>query len=161
MAIVLGENTFVTLEDAETYFAGRLNSDKWVSASDGDREKALIMATLQINSFDFISEKQDELQALNFPREVCGIYQIPAGIKHGTCEQALYLLSGGDKYKNFQRSNVKSVSMGKESVSFGDATPDLLSFEARIFIGGWIQKGYNFAVAVNPTVYNNGAFYNE
>lgn len=55
MTLVLFQNSFVTLEEAEAYFDERFDSDKWTNPDskpeDGVKEKLLITASRKINRF--------------------------------------------------------------------------------------------------------------
>ena len=68
-------NSYVSLEEANSYFLTRLNSNEWDSASDDIKEKALIMATSTLDSLNFSGRKwkegasdSDNYQSLKWPR---------------------------------------------------------------------------------------------
>lgn len=112
-------NSYVTLAEGNTYFDGRLHCSDWTSATDADKEKALIQATRIFNQYiDWLGLKTDDDQALQWPRKyVCndGVNYFECGsswlaidseyywvvdsttilqiIKDAECELALVLLS--------------------------------------------------------------------
>lgn len=103
---------YITEIDAQTYFDGRLNTDPWDSATSGDRDKALAMATSLIDRLNFLGEKTDENQALQFPRDADT--DIPDDIKFACCECALALLDGVDPEMEYE--NLSMVSQGYSNV---------------------------------------------
>lgn len=61
--------SYLTLAEAESYFATRLNSDAWDNASQKDKLKSVIMATRDINRLNFFGVKLSPTQTLEFPRK--------------------------------------------------------------------------------------------
>lgn len=104
MALVEGTDTYLTLADANTYWANRSNSD-WAAATDATKEKALREATQYIDgAFNFIGD-QNPNNVLAWPRYNVFVTQgnfagisfdsvtIPPQIKNATAELALDALS--------------------------------------------------------------------
>ena len=54
----IASNSYVSLEDANTYFSTRLHAETWTSASDADKEAALITATNIIDWYHIKVGKQ-------------------------------------------------------------------------------------------------------
>lgn len=117
------DNSYVTLAEAEAYFANRLNSSvngDWTNDSTGTarsddaKKAALITATLRIDEETFLGLKASSTQALKWPRvNVCdedGIEfsssAIPSRVKQATYICALELLKvdfiSEDYLNNFQ-----------------------------------------------------------
>ena len=100
MALVVDTNSYISLEDANTYFADRLNSTTWDEATDTDKSKALIQATQIIDQKDFLGYKSVRTQSLKFPR-IGLIYDgvdvdgstVPKRVKDAVCELAIWCLS--------------------------------------------------------------------
>lgn len=103
------DNCYVTLAEAEAYFANRLNSSvngDWtndssgVARTDDAKKAALITATWRINEEAFFGKKTATTQALEWPRldvtDRDGYYfdsdEIPVCVKHATFICALELL---------------------------------------------------------------------
>jgi hypothetical protein len=103
---------YITVEDAETYFSGRLNSDAWDDSTDQEKLKALITATRRIDSLNYIGVKANALQDLEFPR--LGQSIVPDDIKDACCELALVLLDSVDP--NMEVSSIAYESKGYSSV---------------------------------------------
>ena len=61
-------NSYAELEEADEYFADRLNCSEWTSAPQGTREKALVTATRRIDEEQFFGAKADSAQSLKWPR---------------------------------------------------------------------------------------------
>lgn len=94
-------NSYVSVSEAENYFASRLRTDDWDNADLKDRNKALIMATRDIDRLAFAGTKNSELE---FPRDDSDI--VPQEIKIACCEIALQHLSGVDMEFEFDNLTV-------------------------------------------------------
>lgn len=94
-------NAYLTLAEAETYFAARLNVAPWTAAADAQKEQALITATTRLDEETYQGTKTTVEQALKWPR--FGTYDdnndhydqdvVPGIIKDSTCELALAMLA--------------------------------------------------------------------
>ncbi len=108
MSVVVGTDSYATIDEATAYFAARLNSSAWTAASDANKETALKQATRMLDSFvDWIGVRTEPTQALAWPRcaasdavellvrdgAAIASDEIPEAVKQATCEQALHLLS--------------------------------------------------------------------
>ena len=89
-------NSYVLLEEAESYFSGRLYATAWNNATESDKEKALLTSvSLLDNAVLWAGEKRYERQDLEFPRKnIRGLPEdlIPKNIKTAQLELALLLL---------------------------------------------------------------------
>jgi len=103
MAVQEGVNSFISLADAETYFASRIDSTNWSEASESDKDSALITAASQLNLESYVGIISADIQTMAFPRD--GEYfepffgktidlptDIPKRMKDANCEMALHLL---------------------------------------------------------------------
>jgi len=61
-------NSYVTLTEANDYFADRLNTAEWDAVGSETKEKALITATRRIDEEQFLGYKVSLTQALKWPR---------------------------------------------------------------------------------------------
>ncbi len=103
---------YITAIDAQAYFDGRLNTGPWDNATSGDRDKSLSMATTLIDRLNFLGEKTDEDQDLQFPRDTDTV--IPEDIEFACAECALALLDGVDVELEFE--NLSMISQGYSNV---------------------------------------------
>lgn len=155
-ATVGGEssNSYVTLAEAEAYFAERLHSDAWAGASESDKEKALLTACRRLERLRYWDGNQpaltDPRQALTFPRtrdvDADGSYIIPQPVKDAQCEEALALLSRGaeqERRRSLQAAGVTSFSVEglSESYAPGAVQQALGSAEARTLLASLICRG--------------------
>lgn len=62
-------NSYLTLAEATQYFLGKLYADAWKDATDGEREPALVAATMRLDQLDFIGCPVTAFQALKWPRK--------------------------------------------------------------------------------------------
>ena len=95
MPLVVGENTYISLADAEAYFATRYNSALWDAQDDPTKEVLLQSATRSTDLYCVWSgEKTDEDQLLEFPRD--DETEIPTSIETACCEIALAMVAADD-----------------------------------------------------------------
>jgi len=140
-------NSYLSLADAQAYFAARLHSDAWDGASDADKEKALLTACRRIeahrlqvhrrpygfpydlpNALDRPADPlapADPDQALSFPRQRdldrTGSFAIPDQVKQAQCEEALALLASGaeqERRRSLQAAGVRSFAVDGLSESY-------------------------------------------
>lgn len=92
-------NSYVTLAEANAYFATRVGGEAWSELDETDAENALITATAQLEMRKYVGGKTTSTQALKWPRwgiedEDAISYAsdaIPARVKQACFELALYL----------------------------------------------------------------------
>lgn len=95
--LIVGTNTYVTLDTADAHFDARLHTDSWNAASDDDKERALLMAALLLDRHIlWLGAKADPTQALEWPR--VGVdwltdTQVPQAVQVAQMELALLLLT--------------------------------------------------------------------
>ena len=142
MTLTVYENTFATLAFAEEYFSARPYSEAWSSATSLQKEQALIFATMKINNFNFIGEKKEQNQALEFPRNF--LPELPKEIQMAVCEEALAILDKSVHSQN-KKLGISSVTMGNSSVSYFDNKNlgVLLSEDALAFVSKWTAKNFD------------------
>ncbi len=101
-AIVVGANSYVSLDDANALAASRLFSTPWSGATDDTRSRALITATALLDRLRWQGRKLAPTQALAFPRvpDRCPTgyplnVSVPGEIITATVEFAIALLGAG------------------------------------------------------------------
>lgn len=125
--------SYVTLSEADKYFATILKSKPWDIACVSDKLKTLIMATRDIDRLKFngiktsqyVSTYQEfitnqnsfiETQFLEFPRN--GSTEIPTDIKIACCEIAITYLNGTDMELEYASFNVINQAFSSVRDSF-------------------------------------------
>jgi hypothetical protein len=68
MAFTKGINTYVTLNEADSYFDNRLDVNAWLNADNQMKEQALVTATLQMDELPWGGQSRKIDQNLAFPR---------------------------------------------------------------------------------------------
>jgi len=118
-------NSYISIEDANDYFMGRLYSDLWINADDIKKEQALRTATARIDMEKFYGDKQQSSQALKFPRVNIGYLDgvlidgiLPKTLLNATCELAIYLLSNDMSKPSVDLSGVQKFKAGSLSIDF-------------------------------------------
>jgi len=144
--LTVGENTYVTLAEANAYMLTRIGAETWLSASDADNAAALIMATRRIDSERLRGIKYDDEQVLEFPRLMwgkgeqryseeherytsiapnagwIGEEEVPQAIKDAECEEALDILKSVAQTTDriaLQAQGVTSVRIGDFYETYG------------------------------------------
>lgn len=125
-SIVLGANSYVSLDYANVYFADRGSPSDWVDAYVDAQEAALIYATAWLDyTFSWYSIIQDTDQVLGWPRTsyydkegrtIGGSGVIPTQVKNATCEMALQYLS--EDFTSPDNEGVRSESIGASSITY-------------------------------------------
>jgi hypothetical protein len=129
-------NSYVTLAEANSYFASRLGTTAWDNADADTRSKALIMAANRIEAELYRGTRVSADQRLAWPR--AGVWlaglalastAVPALVKQAQMEEALALLDQntdeetGDIANPFAPSgteNLKSLRAGDIDLEFRD-----------------------------------------
>lgn len=122
---------YITADDAQTYFDGKLNTDAWDEATSAKRAKALVEATNRIDRLQFAGVRTADYttrlaahnsgslfdnrltpsnsgQPREFPRD--GASTVPDEILAACCEIAYALLDGVDPELEMQ--NLSTVQHG-------------------------------------------------
>src|ERR1044072_3560587 len=103
-------NSYVTLTEANDYFADRLNTTEWDTATSDTKEKALITATRRIDEEQFVGYKVSNTQSLKWPRynvlDEDGLFyfpvdSIPERVKQAVFVTALELLRADFLAENY------------------------------------------------------------
>lgn len=116
MTIIVGENSYVTLAEAEEYFTNRFGTSQYAAFTDNSvKENLLRMATILLDSYcDWNGSVTSLNQELQFPRN--GSSDIPSAIKKAQCEIAEAIATQGD-------------GTTEESATLRKMTVDVISFE--------------------------------
>lgn len=125
MALEKGVNSYVSVDEADTYFADRIDVAAWDNASDDQKVQSLVTATAILNEMDWIGVAISETQTLAFPRE--GVYydpflgkeielsnSIPSRIIKATHEIAYHLLNNDGLLDD--TGTIRSLTLGQLSL---------------------------------------------
>lgn len=103
--LVVGENSYVTVAEADTYFGDRWGSDSWAILTEENKESLLISACSQQTYYcSWAGDPTDTEQDLPFPRN--GDTEVPQPIKDAQCEIAINMLASG----SFNQSSANSLT---------------------------------------------------
>jgi hypothetical protein len=78
MAVSKGINSYATVEEADLYFADRLDTAAWIAASPTEKGQALVTATSLLDNMTWTGSAVSETQNLAFPR-VCEYFDPKVG----------------------------------------------------------------------------------
>jgi hypothetical protein len=118
-------NCYITRANAQTYFNGRLDVAAWDGASDADKDRALIMATVRLEQEEWRGSKVDVAQALKWPRystyndngDVYDSDDIPDVVDDACCEMALAILKDPTIMSDSGLEAFKRVGVGGGAVA--------------------------------------------
>jgi hypothetical protein len=123
-------NSYLTREEADTYFETRLYSSAWTQAAAGLRDAALTWATRLLDrAITWNGAISSLTQSLRWPRtgaltldgQLYIADVIPAELKEATAELALYLLRR-DRTADTGREGIKSFEVGSLAFEFDKTT---------------------------------------
>lgn len=152
----VSSNSYVSLTDADAYFANRLYGTNFTGKSNDDRSRALIMACQRIEQENYEGYAVTHTQKLKWPRawvqvpgETYGRYyeitEIPQLVKDAQCEMAL-VVAGSDIFAPTGAENLTKLVVGpieldfKSSISTG-ILPDTVSRLLRgLRVGGGMAQ---------------------
>jgi hypothetical protein len=129
MALTVGINSYISVADADAYFADRLNNAVWVTST--KKAEALIQATQIIDNRKFRGLRAATSQNLAFPR--FGVYfegvlldsnTVPKAVITATCELAIWVLQS-DMTAPDDLAGFGSVQLGPIKIETKSTTKSL------------------------------------
>ncbi len=142
-------NSFVTLDEANNYFATVPDSSTWDDKTVDQKKRALISATRWIDSFVYYGDRCDDGQALKFPRnnyQVDGVElacsTIPLNIKYAQYELARALANDADAITGTtgKEGNISEAKLGDLEVKFNTASQGTGSVNNIMDVYPWLQS---------------------
>lgn len=109
---------YATVAEGDTYCGGRLNTDGWDTATEGNKTKALTQATRIIDRLRYKGSRTDTDQVNQFPRD--DDTTVPDDIKNACIEIAIALLDGVDPEKEYENIRLGSQSYGPVRSTYKD-----------------------------------------
>lgn len=143
-------NSYVTITQANDYFAARFGAGAWTALSEASKEVALRHATRNLDLQRYRGWPLTDTQALQFPRER-GDWNsesgIPQVVQDACCEEALWVAThastGGESTRQqMQAQGVASYSVGDLSETFASGgSGAVLCPRASALLRHWIARG--------------------
>ncbi len=139
-------DSYVSLAEAEEYFAGRLGTEAWVVADTNAKECALLMALRELERLRWHGEKMSAEQVRCWPRRnapgvMAGV--VPVTICAAQCEEALAWLQPALTRRRLLRdAGVTSAQVDTVREDYAPGGVEaLLSPTARALLTGWVRLG--------------------
>lgn len=120
---------YISLADAETYHANRVDNEAWDAADDPTKEQAIKNATMLLDLLEWKGTKTYEDGALRWPRD--SVYDrddlaldattIPRFLERATAEWAFVLLRDGDTTAPPGSSGLSAVKVDVIELEFDTA----------------------------------------
>ena len=150
MTLTAGIDTYITLAEADAYFATTLNNSAWDALSDATKEITIKSATRKLETLIYTGVKQVDTQALEFPRYYGNSHYdgTPTEVKNACAEIALSLYNNqNNKALEAQALGISSMSLGNESYSFDTASSasSIINQDASSYLNKWTAKGVKIA----------------
>lgn len=105
-----------TVLGGDVYFSRQYKRDKWRTTSDGDKQKVLYQATQHLELLNFLGDKTDSDQLLQFPRG--GDTVVPANIEYATYEEAYQIIAGKDYESELNTLGIQKQQFGPVSTTY-------------------------------------------
>lgn len=143
--LVVGENTYGTEAEADSYFADRYGYDKW--ATESNKSGALVSATQILDLMaEWYYEKCDPEQLLEFPR-TNDCPNIPTDIKNAQFEIAYQVIDRGSAIY-VQEDSITELKAGSVTLKF-KATSSKNPFKTDLVIS--LISPYGLVLSAGPT----------
>lgn len=107
---------YCSVDFGNAFFLQILGTAPWDEASETDKGKALLQATILIDRLNYSGTKTDSEQRRQFPRG--GDTTIPESIKFAACHIALALLDGADPELEILNSSVVQHKIGPVGTNY-------------------------------------------
>jgi hypothetical protein len=120
-------NSYVTVEEAASYFDTRLNSSAWTSALADDKARALIQASRIFDGYLNWLEEIDKAAA-------------PIEVKNACCEMALVLLQDDTQVKN-DMEGISEINLSGMSVKASHQKKSIIPFHVFRLIAHLVDSG--------------------
>ena len=142
-------NSFVTLDEANNYFATVPESSTWDDKTVDQKKRALISATRWIDSFVYFGDRCDQNQALKFPRNNYQVDDvelscttIPNNIKYAQYELARALANDTDAITGTsgKEGNIEQAKLGDLEVKFNTDSQGTGSINNILDVYPWLQS---------------------
>ena len=157
MAIIVGTNSYVTIEEADAFVSENFVSSNeqriaWEALSDNDKEIYLRNATAAIERLKFTGVKYTDDQNLSFPRVTYDMSpeEVPQDICNAQVYEALELChpTADSQVQKTTIGNVRSVSLGQISENYKSYDSNSIfavisSQVARLILTSYLGGGYN------------------
>lgn len=109
--------SYISVADAETYFANRIGADAWDIATESRKTKALAHATSIIDTLPIAGSKTVSDQTNQFPRYPD--LTVPSDVQYACAEIAVALLAGIDPEREYRNAFIQSMNHGELNVTQG------------------------------------------
>jgi hypothetical protein len=153
MALVKGTNSYVTVEEADAYFADRLDAAAWTAADATQKAQALVTATAYLDELRWTGTAVSESQSLAFPRVTeyfdprlgTSIYlegnTVPSRITKACTELAYHLLNNDGLLD--ETGGVRDISIGPITLTGISNAPKIPSNIKRLITPLVVNSGSN------------------
>ena len=98
-------NSYLSVQEADDYFAGRFGADKWMTFTNTQKQQLLVTASKQLDTAVYGGRRAEQIQSMQWPRfglvdgdgYAISDLVIPAKMKEATCEMAYWIWTEEDR----------------------------------------------------------------
>jgi len=156
------EGSYITVDEADAYAAGELDSAVWDALTDGQKAAALRQATAEIDAVAWQGDRCDPDQDRAFPRyagvlpgdngrrarfawdfdEDASEAVVPEAVKEATYHQAVSIAAGGARRARLadRHDGVAGQSAGGVSETYGPGPMRALCRRAHLLLGRYVRR---------------------
>lgn len=117
--LIVGENTYITAEEAGELLRGEAGEERWEVLTDEKKAGYLKMAAWHIDSLRYAGRPNQPCQKMAFPRDFA---EVPAAVHMAQALEALALCDvRASGRMELQAQGVSSIRLGKVSESYQSA----------------------------------------
>ena len=125
MAIIVGDNSYITVADADAILVDYFDTENWDTQTTLNKEKALKMATRNIDTLSFLGNRYSDTQVLQFPRNYVifdTLGEIENKVKIATAIEALEVLNNrtNETISDIAELGITGRSINGISVSYSE-----------------------------------------
>lgn len=98
-------NSYLSVTEADDYFAGRFGADKWATFTNTQKQQLLVTSTKQLDTAVYGGRRAKQIQSLQWPRfgladadgYAISDLTIPTKLKEAACEMAYWIWTEEDR----------------------------------------------------------------
>jgi hypothetical protein len=148
MALTVGEDSYISVADADTHFGNVLYATDWTGATTADKEKALKMGAVTIDSYEHYGTRTDVTGIPKIDGITYNSTDIPEPIELANAEMALVHLKRNITTTTAQQK-YKSVDLSSIGAEYRDNIINMETAFVNAQLKGFIKNSSGQAKAIH------------
>lgn len=150
MSLTVGEDSYISLDDADTYWANHIGGSNWSAASTPEKEQALRAATQYVDKhYNWLGDHPGTDQELSWPRlnvidkngRTIASNIIPDEVKDAVSYIADQVLGDGILSPRGRDSEISRLKAGSVEIEYEDHARSTISYDYADLILSKLTKG--------------------